>query len=73
MASDGYISRYAAFSQYHLSMKAVEEPKSRQSANNRDDVEHDPLFNRHDVEERIWEFPINSRGVFDPCRVDQSE
>jgi len=54
-------------------MKTVEEPKSRQSADNRDDVEYDPLLNRHDVEERIWEFPINSRGVFDPCRVDQSE
>jgi hypothetical protein len=54
-------------------MKTVEEPKSRQSANNRDDIKDNPLFNRHDVEERIWEFPINSRSVFDPCRVDQSE
>lgn len=54
-------------------MKTVEEPKSRQRADHRDDVEDGPLFNRHDVEERIWEFPINSRSVFDPCRVDQSE
>jgi hypothetical protein len=54
-------------------MKTVEEPKSRQSADNRDDVEDNPLFNRHNVEERIWEFPINSGCVFDPSRVDQSE
>jgi len=59
---------------YHsLSMKTVEESKSRQSAYHRDDIEDDPLLDRHDIEERVWEFPINSRGVFDPCRVDQSE
>jgi hypothetical protein len=57
----------------YLSMKTVEEPESRQSANDRDDIENKPLFNRHNVEERIWEFPIDCRSVFDPCRVDQSE
>jgi hypothetical protein len=54
-------------------MKTVEEPKSRQSANDRNDIEDDPLLNRHDVEERIWEFAVDGRSVFDPCRVDQSE
>jgi hypothetical protein len=73
MASDAYRSRYAAFNQQYLSMKTVEESKRRQSANNRDDIENDPLLDRHDVEERIWEFPIDCRSVFDPSRVNQSE
>jgi hypothetical protein len=47
-------------------MKAVEEPESRQSTNDSDDIEDDPLFDRHDVEERIWELPVDGRGVFDP-------
>jgi len=54
-------------------MQTVEEPEGRQSANNRDDVKDDPLFNRHNIEKRIWEFAVDGRGVFDPCRVDQSE
>lgn len=48
-------------------MQTVEESEGRQSANNRDNIEDDPLFDRHNIEERIWEFPIDRRGVFDPC------
>jgi hypothetical protein len=47
-------------------METIEEPKSRQSSSNGNDVEDDPLFDRHDVEEWIWEFAVDTRSVFDP-------
>lgn len=48
-------------------MQAVQALEGHQSATNRKNIEDDPLFERHNVEERIWEFPIDRRGVFDPC------
>lgn len=54
-------------------MKVVEKTESGQSANNGEHVEDDPLMNRHDVQEWVWECSIDRRGVFDPCRVNQSE
>jgi hypothetical protein len=49
-----------------LSMETVDESESCQGAYNGDNIEDNPLIQRHEVEERIWEFPIDRRSVLDP-------
>ena len=54
-------------------MKTVQQPECGQSTHNGDDVEYDPLLDRHDIQEWVWELVIDRSGVLDPEGVDYSE
>lgn len=47
-------------------MQGVEKSESCQGTNDGDDVKDDPLLTRHDCQEWVWEFAIDSGSMFNP-------